>query len=76
MGNSTRYIPFQSAIQEQIQRCQSLMKAYGTDVIGAYTRALTGEYTRPKAIHLKKGKRRHAKIHDYNKWKNSGNKAM
>ena len=51
------------------------MKAYGTDKIGAYTRALTGEYTRPGVIHLEKREKAARKIlHDYNKWKNSGNK--
>ena len=51
------------------------MKAYGTDKVGAYTRALTGEYTRPGVIHLeKREKAAHKILSDYNKWKNSGNK--
>ena len=48
----------------------SLMRAYGTDRIGAYTRALTGEYVRPGVIHLEKRDKAARTIYSaYMNWK-------
>ncbi len=74
-GTALGISPSNQRYNNKFKDANSLMKAYGTDKIGAYTRALTGEYIRPGVIHLEKRDKAARKIlSDYNKWKNSGNK--
>ena len=74
-GTALGISPSNQRYKNKFKDANSLMKAYGTDKVGAYTRALTGEYTRPGVIHLEKREKAARKIlSDYNKWKNSGNK--
>ena len=57
---------------DKYKTANDLMKAYGEDKIAGYTRALTGEYTRPGEPHLDRRLQAARKIFTrYKRWMNS-----
>ena len=70
-GTALGRSPSGERYKDKFKDANSLMKAYGKDKIGAYTRALAGEYVRPGTIHLDKRDQAARKIfRDYTAWKN------
>ena len=62
-------IYYSKKYKNKFKDANSLMKKYGKDKLGAYTRALTGEYTRPGTIHLDRREKATRRIYKkYMKW--------
>ncbi|MBM75637.1 MAG: hypothetical protein CMK59_09565 [Proteobacteria bacterium] len=73
-GTALGISPSNVRYSDKYRTANELMRAYGEDKIAGYTRALTGEYTRPGEPHLDRRLKAARDIFkDYKQWKNSSN---